>query len=628
MTNEETHREAKGLWDFRFPYYDQLSLVYRRGLAPNAAVEARGDYVNNMEVVLLESKMESGSEDLGESDDSYSGDEENDVHVVSQPSPTQPSPTALNNDANETPVATKRNASPDIEDGVAKRSKTTPSPLDIGARLDEINTSFQAFVEGFNANFATMTKFMTNDNIRQKSDSEKLKDVIDELMKLSLSSDDVFKREIFATNKNKMDVFISLPDKLRVSYVIKAFNANFESITNAVTNAATEDNAREKMASEKLKEVIVEIMKHNLTNEDIFKAADMFAAERNRIYVFFGLPEELQAAYVSRLTGFDVVKISYLGELWVLLEFETAKAKDSFRGNVGVGSWFSVIKQAYAEFVPEGRLVWVELDGVPFKFWSGPTFKRIAAKWGELLDVDDYDESNLHSKRICILSKVCEHIHESFKIVFRGKVYWVRASEVLGWTPEFSEEEEEDELSVEDNNDGRINDLEANNGIDESDVEEVLETLFDQPDDQKDKHSEDPFGLYPLLNKENIELARKVTEEDHSLSHPPGFTPEEGLNEGNTVNLDMKDYGENERDDNSFVNLEDGKDNSESVNKNSESKRSGHSKYSVLPRTGGSILNLMEEVVKVGQTMGYNMDGCIKDITEIIESQGEFGVNR
>ncbi|GJR45859.1 ribonuclease H-like domain-containing protein [Tanacetum coccineum] len=131
--------------------------------------------------------------------------------------------------------------------------------------------------------------------------------------------------------------------------------------------------------------------------------------------------------------------------------------------------------------------------------------------------------------------------------------------------------------------------------------------------DQKDKHSEDPFGLYPLLNKENIELARKVTEEDHSLSHPPGFTPEEGLNEGNTVNLDMKDYGENERDDNSFVNLEDGKDNSESVNKNSESKRSGHSKYSVLPRTGGSILNLMEEVVKCEVLLG--LDNTKSDVT-------------
>ncbi|GJV67949.1 hypothetical protein Tco_1483458 [Tanacetum coccineum] len=103
--------------------------------------------------------------------------------------------------------------------------------------------------------------------------------------------------------------------------------------------------------------------------------------------------------------GFDVVKISYLGELWVLLEFETAKAKDSFKGNVAWALGYFVIKQAYP----------------------------------------------------------------------------------------------------------------SNNDIDESDVEEVLETLFDQPDDQKDKHSKDPFGLYPLLNKENIELARKVTEEDHSF---------------------------------------------------------------------------------------------------------------
>ena len=90
------------MWDFRFPYFDQLSLVYPRGLAPNAAVEARGDYNNNMEVVVLESKIESGSEDLGESDDSYSGDEENGVHLVSQPSPT-----ALNNASNERLVATK-----------------------------------------------------------------------------------------------------------------------------------------------------------------------------------------------------------------------------------------------------------------------------------------------------------------------------------------------------------------------------------------------------------------------------------------------------------------------------------------------------------------------------------------
>ncbi|GJX53043.1 RNA-directed DNA polymerase, eukaryota [Tanacetum coccineum] len=48
-------------------------------------------------------------------------------------------------------------------------------------------------------------------------------------------------------------------------------------------------------------------------------------------------------------------------------------------------------------------------------------------------------------------------------------------------------------------------------------------------------------------------------------------------------------------------------------------------KKSGMPRTGGSILSVMEEVVKVGQTMGYNMEGCVKDITEIIKSQGVPG---
>ncbi|GJZ91438.1 nucleotide-binding alpha-beta plait domain-containing protein [Tanacetum coccineum] len=145
-------------------------------------------------------------------------------------------------------------------------------------------------------------------------------------------------------------------------------------------------------------------------------------------------------------------------------------------------------------------MVWVELDGVPFKFWSGPTFKRIAAKWGELLDVDDYDESNLHSKRICILSK--------------------------GWTPAFPKRRRERRFIVADINDGRINDLEGNSWIDESDGRMVLEPLFDQPD--AEGKTSRFLLVYTLINKGKIELARKVTEEDHIVSNPSGFTLEEG----------------------------------------------------------------------------------------------------
>nr|GEZ22486.1 nucleotide-binding alpha-beta plait domain-containing protein [Tanacetum cinerariifolium] len=42
------------------------------------------------------------------------------------------------------------------------------------------------------------------------------------------------------------------------------------------------------------------------------------------------------------------------------------------------------IKKASFDFNPDGKVVWVEVEGDPFKFWSGNTFKRLAAKWGEL----------------------------------------------------------------------------------------------------------------------------------------------------------------------------------------------------------------------------------------------------
>ena len=73
---------------------------------------------------------------------------------------------------------------------------------------------------------------------------------------------------------------------------------------------------------------------------------------------------------------------------------------------------------------------------------------------GSLLEVDEYDDTNFHSKRLCILSKVHQNILESFKIVFHGKVYWLRAKEVSGWNPDLLEEEEEEEGSMEGNYEG------------------------------------------------------------------------------------------------------------------------------------------------------------------------------
>nr|GEW69279.1 myb/SANT-like domain-containing protein [Tanacetum cinerariifolium] len=94
------------------------------------------------------------------------------------------------------------------------------------SQLEGINHSFQMFVQGFLANFGTMTDVvanaMTDDNNRKKAKSKQLKDVLVELTKLDISSGNVLHAaEIFAVNKDKLDLFLNLPHQLRVSNVHK-----------------------------------------------------------------------------------------------------------------------------------------------------------------------------------------------------------------------------------------------------------------------------------------------------------------------------------------------------------------------------------------------------------------------
>ncbi|GJW28406.1 nucleotide-binding alpha-beta plait domain-containing protein [Tanacetum coccineum] len=320
-----------------------------------------------------------------------------------------------------------------------------------------------------------------------------------------------------------------------------------------------------------------------------------------------------------------------MGELWVLLEFDNTKAKELFRDNVGVGSWFSVLRQASHDFTPEGRIAWVDVEGIPFKFWSGKTFKKIATKWGELLDVDDHDEMSFHSKRICIHTKICSNICENFKIVFKGKVHWIRAKEATGWIPEFSEDEEDDDHSEQEFISSEQSDLGLHIDGEDNGASEVPETIFENSDGMKERQSEDPFGLYSILNKNKVksDVIREVNDENPSLKYPPGFTPSVEKNGSKSKDDQVQNISDNQLNgDNESVHQVEREDNRNSDGAKTNSTGSRKFKMSEIPRTGGSILSVMEEIVKVGITMGYNMDGCANDITKIIESQGGYGVNR
>nr|GEX96744.1 nucleotide-binding alpha-beta plait domain-containing protein [Tanacetum cinerariifolium] len=92
--------------------------------------------------------------------------------------------------------------------------------------------------------------------------------------------------------------------------------------------------------------------------------------------------------------------------------------------------------------------------------------------FGRLLDVDDQDDLCFHSKRLCVHMKSCKSIHEEFKIIHRGRGYWIRANE----TPEDDETNYLNEGDLEQ----KSAEFEEN-----SDEEIVPDTIFEGDDVEK-----------------------------------------------------------------------------------------------------------------------------------------------
>ncbi|PWA90022.1 hypothetical protein CTI12_AA104900 [Artemisia annua] len=135
----------------------------------------------------------------------------------------------------------------------------------------------------------------------------------------------------------------------------------------------------------------------------------------------------------------------------------------------------------------------------------------------------------------------------------------VRAKELFAWTPQFHEFKQPEYVSDDDSpcvvkskfEDQHVSDDEA---VGESNEEGVAETVFDDKplspnnsicnNDAKEdeQHSEDPFGVYDLLNHPPKPC---VVDEDPSLSHPPGFTPKNSQQDNNQSSIPVKECTSN-----------------------------------------------------------------------------------
>ncbi|GKE72576.1 hypothetical protein Tco_1534617 [Tanacetum coccineum] len=356
----------------------------------------------------------------------------------------------------------------------------------------------------------------------------------------------------------------------------------------------------------------------------------------------FGLLTNLKLILIKE--GFDNFTLKYLGGFWVIIEFHTKEVLENFKSHVGVGSWFSSLEYASNTSVIDERVVWVDIEGVPMNVWTYNTFKKNSSKWGELLFEEDKENMSMYSKRLCIKTKLEQNIFETFKIIVKGKVLWIRAKEVSGWVPDFLEEEEEGEDVSDDDTsineiDGEKNeeDMQADSD-NEGDVDEVPKTIFNKSHEvskegnengieEGEINSEDPFNIYDLLKKNPCGNDKEVANSNATLEYPPGFTPRNDScnkeDQDGFLNVEEQALKQKVNVQDNFIGDNSNRGVSQSKDVDKESHCSGHFRRTTGPPTGGSILEVLDELIKVGQTIGYKMDGCASNIEEIIKIRGE-----
>nr|GEW91193.1 RNA-directed DNA polymerase, eukaryota, reverse transcriptase zinc-binding domain protein [Tanacetum cinerariifolium] len=223
----------------------------------------------------------------------------------------------------------------------------------------------------------------------------------------------------------------------------------------------------------------------------------------------------------------------------------------------------------------------------------------------------------------------------------------VPAKEVNGWNPEFKEEEEcqtdfEDGSLDEDSiGENEVSNKNAKFDV-ESDVEEIPETVFEQEqvvpielhfniegtnggtndkdgsnDGMNGKQSKDPFNIYDLLKKQQDKDKESVLSED-VLKYPPGFTPKEHFDV--SLNLVGSECGEvnKESKHEKIYDLDSATKicNEASILKEDVETSTCRAHFSKTKILGGSIIQVMEDLIKIGQVMGYKMEGCSRIIEE------------
>ncbi|KAL4573568.1 hypothetical protein LXL04_020378 [Taraxacum kok-saghyz] len=86
--------------------------------------------------------------------------------------------------------------------------------------------------------------------------------------------------------------------------------------------------------------------------------------------------------------------------------------KNKFLNNGNIKSWFKSLKIWEDNFKIDKRIAWVNVEGIPIKYWSLEVLVQIARDWGEVVitDLCQFGGANVAQSKVCIRTKMTNHI--------------------------------------------------------------------------------------------------------------------------------------------------------------------------------------------------------------------------
>ncbi|KAJ9551049.1 hypothetical protein OSB04_015094 [Centaurea solstitialis] len=136
---------------------------------------------------------------------------------------------------------------------------------------------------------------------------------------------------------------------------------------------------------------------------------------------------------ICKVAGLSDCAIKYLGGLSVLFEWSSKEAAEkALQANKNyLSNWFLEVKMWSPDDRPTGRLVWLNLEGLPTLAWNSENAKVIGLMFGKALEWDEADDSSmmLDSTQVLVYSMQMEEINNVINVSVNDRLFKVRVTE-------------------------------------------------------------------------------------------------------------------------------------------------------------------------------------------------------